>query len=113
MNLVLFLQAINLFWQVMVEPWEEWNASFQQAGYQSFVICIVERILWCIGDKYIHGSKQGQCFLALLLLILFAVACCGRISSPILLRLCSELLAQALLICNELEEGLDCVLVTC
>jgi hypothetical protein len=47
-----------------------------------------------------------------LLLILFAVACCGQISSPILLRLCSELLAQALPICNELEEGLDFVLVT-
>ena len=41
------------------------------------------------------------------------VACCGRISSPILLRLCSELLAQALPICNELEEGLDFVLVNC
>jgi len=48
-----------------------------------------------------------------LLLILFAVACCGRISSPIILRLCSELLAQALPICNELEEGLDFVLVNC
>ena len=46
-----------------------------------------------------------------LLLILFAVACCGRISSPIPLRLCSQLLAQALPICYELEKGLDCVLV--
>jgi hypothetical protein len=48
-----------------------------------------------------------------LLLILFAVACCGQISSPILLRFCSELLAQALPICNELEEGLDFVHVNC
>ena len=84
-----------------------------QAGYQSFVFRISEAIpLVQRGHNNIHG-KQVQCFLAFCCLILFAVACCGRISSPILLRLCSELLAQALPICNELEEGLDFVLVNC
>jgi len=82
-----------------------------QAGYQSFVIRIVERIpLVHRGQMY---TWQARAMFSCLLLILFAVACCGRISSPILLRLCSELLAQALPICNELEEGLDFVLVNC
>ena len=47
-----------------------------------------------------------------LLLILLAVVV-GRISSSILLSLCSEeVLTPVLLVSHEVEEGLDCVLVT-
>ena len=65
------------------------------------------------GDNNIHG-KQVQCFLAFCCLILFAVACCGRISSPIFLRLCSELLAHELLFVMNYKKGLIvCLLLAC
>jgi len=85
-----------------------------QAGYQSFVFRIAEAIpLVQRGHNNIHG-KQVQCFLAFCCLILFAVACCGQISSPILLRLCSELLAHELLFVMNYKKGLIvCLLLAC
>ena len=113
-NLVLFLRTIKMF--LAGQGWTLGRMKcvvlcVRQAINHLF-FALPKRFLWCKGDNNIHG-KQVQCFLAFCCLILFAVACCGRISSPILLRLCSELLAQALPICNELEEGLDFVLVNC
>ena len=85
-----------------------------QAGYQSFVFALPKRFLWCKRDNNIHDGKQVQCFLAFCCLILFAVACCGRISSPILLRLCSELLAHELLFVMNYKKGLIvCLLLAC
>jgi hypothetical protein len=83
-----------------------------QAGYQSFVFRIVETIpLVQRGQFY---TWQASAMFSWLLPILFAVACCGRISSPIILRLCSELLAHELLFVMNYKKGLIvCFLLAC
>ena len=94
-------------------PVSGWLSCVRQA-INHLLFALLKGFLWCIGDKCIHG-KQVQCFLAFCWYCLLLLVVGG--SPPILLRLCyrfcSELLAQTLPICNELEEGLDFVLVNC
>ena len=94
-----------------VSGWLSW--CVRQAINHLF-FALPKRFLWCKRDNNIHDGKQVQCFLAFCCLILFAVACCGRISSPILLRLCSELLAHELLFVMNYKKGLIvCFLLAC
>ena len=114
-NLVLFLRTIKMF--LAGQGWTLGRMKcvvlcVRQAINHLF-FALPKRFLWCKGDNNIHG-KQVQCFLAFCCLILFAVACCGRISSPILLRLCSELLAHELLfVMNYKKSLIVCLLLAC